>query len=68
VQSGRKDPSKVPPLGRALDEGPDDYIGKAFKEDPQLSPGKIAKVLNISSMTVRNHLAKSLGMKCPHMR
>jgi hypothetical protein len=34
VKSGRKDLSNIPPPGRAADEGSDDCIGKALKEDP----------------------------------
>jgi hypothetical protein len=68
VKSGRKNLSKVPPAGRALDNGLNDYIGKALKEDPHPSTREIAKTLKICPTTVRNHLTKSLGMKCYHMR
>jgi hypothetical protein len=68
VKSGRKDLSNIQPLGMAPDEGLNDCLGKALKEDPHLSTRKIAKALNIGSTAVQNHLTKSLGMKCYHMR
>jgi hypothetical protein len=34
VKSWRKDLSNVPPAGRAPNEGLDEYIAKALKEDP----------------------------------
>jgi hypothetical protein len=68
VKSGRKDLSNVTLPGRAPCEGLDDCIAKALKEDPHLLTRKIAKALNISSTMVQNHLTKSLGMKCYHMR
>jgi hypothetical protein len=68
VKSEGKDLSNIPPAGRAPDEGLYSCIGKALKEDPHLSTRKIAKALDISSMTVQNHLTKSLGMKCYHVR
>jgi hypothetical protein len=68
ARSGRKNLSNIPPPGRAWNNGLDDCIGKALKEDPHLSTRKIAKALNISSTTVRNHLTKSFGMKYHHMR
>jgi hypothetical protein len=68
VKSGRKHLSDLPPPGRALDEGLDDCLAKALKEDPHLSTRKIAKTLNVSSTTMPNHLAKPLGMKCYYMR
>jgi hypothetical protein len=68
VKSGRMDLSNVRPLRKAPDEGLDDCIGKALKEDPHLSTRKIAKALSITSTTVRNDLTKSLGMKSDYMR
>jgi hypothetical protein len=68
VKLGRKDLSNVPPAGRAPDEGLDDYIAKALKEDRHLSTRGMAKTLNTSSTTVRNYMTTSLGMKCYHMR
>jgi hypothetical protein len=68
VKSGTKDLSGVPPPGRALDEGSDDCIAKALKEDLHLLTRKVAKTLNVSSTTMRNHLAKSLEMKYHYMR
>jgi hypothetical protein len=68
VQSEGKDSSNIPSRGRASDEGLDDCIRKGLKEDPHLSTRKIARASNIGSTTVRNHLTKSLGMKCYHMR
>jgi hypothetical protein len=68
VKSGRNDLSNIPPPGMAPDEGPVNCIGKALKEDPNLSTRKIAKALNITSTTVRYHLTKPLGMKCYHMQ
>jgi hypothetical protein len=67
LKSGRHDLSNTPPLGRTPDEGLDDCIGKALKENSHLSMRKIAKALNIGSTMVRNHLAKSLGKKYYHM-
>jgi hypothetical protein len=46
VKPERKELSNIPPLGRALDEGLCDCIGKAPKEDPDLSTRKIVKVLS----------------------
>jgi predicted HTH transcriptional regulator len=63
VKSGRKDLSDVPPLGMAPDEGLDDCIAKALKENPHFSTRKITKALNTGSRTVRNDLTTSLGMK-----
>jgi predicted HTH transcriptional regulator len=68
VKSGRKDLSNVLPPGMAQDEALDDCIAKAVKENPDPSTRKIAKALNMSSMKVQNHLSKSLGMKCWHIR
>jgi hypothetical protein len=68
VKSGRKNLSNISPPGRALDEGLDDCIEKALKEDPHLSTRKIAKALNSSSTTVRNHLTKPLRMRFYHLR
>jgi predicted HTH transcriptional regulator len=68
AKSGREDLSNVPPPGREPNEGLNDCIAKALKEDPHPSTRKIAKALNTSSTTVRKHLTKSLGMKCYHMR
>jgi hypothetical protein len=64
VEPGRGNLSNIPPPGRAPDKGLDDSIGNASEEDPHLSTRKIAKALNISFTMVRNHLTKSLGMKC----
>jgi predicted HTH transcriptional regulator len=66
VKSGRKDLSNISTPGRAQDEGLDDCIVRALKEDSHLSKRKIAEALTVSSATVRNHLTKSLGMKCYH--
>jgi predicted HTH transcriptional regulator len=63
VKSGRKNLLNVPLPGRAPDEGLDDCIAKAIRENPHLSTRRIVKALNISSTTVRNHLTKSLGTK-----
>jgi hypothetical protein len=65
VKYMRKDHSKVPPPGRAPDDGLDDCIVKVLKKDPHphLSTRKIAKALNINSATVRNHLTESFAMK-----
>jgi hypothetical protein len=49
---GRQDLSSVPRPGRAPDEGVNDCIAKALKEDPHLSKRKVAKALNISSTMV----------------
>jgi hypothetical protein len=68
VKSGRKDPSNILLLRRAPNEGPDDCIEKALKEDPRLSRRKIAEASDNRSTTVRNDLTKYLGMKCYHMR
>jgi hypothetical protein len=68
VKSGRKDLLNISPAGSALDEGLYHCIAKGLKEDPHLSTRKIAKALNISSATVRNHLTKSLEMKRDQMR
>jgi hypothetical protein len=67
VKSGRKDLSHVPPQGRAPDEELDDCIVQTFTEDPHLSTKRIAMALNSSPTTVRNQLAKSLGMEWHHM-
>jgi hypothetical protein len=61
VKLGNKDLSNVPPPRRGPDERLYDCIAKALQEDPHLSTTKIAKALTISSTTLRNHLAKSLG-------
>jgi hypothetical protein len=58
VKSRRKDLLNITPPGKAPDEGLDDCIGKALKDDPCFSTRKIAKVLNIPCTTVRNHLTK----------
>jgi hypothetical protein len=68
VKFGSMDLSNIPPPAKAQDDGLDDCIGKAFKKDPHLSTRRTAKALNISSRTVRNHLAKSLGMKWYDLR
>jgi hypothetical protein len=70
VRSGRKDLSNVPPPGRAADEGLDEWIAKALREDrySHLSTRKIAIALNAGSIRVQNHLTKSLGIKCCHMQ
>jgi hypothetical protein len=52
VNSGRKDLSIILPPGRARDEGLDDCIAKALKEDPYFSSRKIGEALNISSTTL----------------
>jgi hypothetical protein len=41
VKSGKNDSSNVPPPARAPDDGLDDCIAKALKEDLHLSPRKI---------------------------
>jgi hypothetical protein len=56
---GEKVFSNLPPPGGKRDEGPDDCIGKALKEDPHLSTRKIVKTLNIRCTSVRDHLTKS---------
>jgi AraC-like DNA-binding protein len=58
---GNKELSNIPPPRRAPDKGLYDCIAKALQEDPHLSTARIAKALTISSTTLRNHLAKSLG-------
>jgi DNA-binding transcriptional regulator YiaG len=63
MKFGRKNLSNVPLPERAPDEGLDDCIARAIRENPHLSTRRIAKALNISSATVRNHLTKSLGTK-----
>jgi hypothetical protein len=63
VKSGRKGLSNIPLPERASNKGLDDCIGKALNEESRFSTKKIAKAMNIGSMTVRNQLAKSLGMK-----
>jgi hypothetical protein len=68
AKSRRKDLSNVLPPERAPDEGIDDCIAKALKEDSLFSMRRITSALDISSKTVRNDLTKSLGMKCYHMR
>jgi DNA invertase Pin-like site-specific DNA recombinase len=65
---GEKGSLKHPTTKKRPDEGLDDSILKALTEDHHASARKIAKAVNINSTTVRNHLSKSLEMKCDHMR
>jgi hypothetical protein len=68
VKSWRKNLLNIPPPGRVRDEALDGCIGKALKENPHLSTKNIATALNISAMTARNHLTKSLSMRSHHIR
>jgi hypothetical protein len=67
VELERRDFLNIPPPGRAPDQGLDDCIGKAVKEDPRLSTGKIVDALNVGSATARNHLTK-FGNEMLHVR
>jgi hypothetical protein len=68
TKSGSMDLSNIPPREWGQMRDWKKGLQKAPKEDPHLSTSKIAKALNISSTKLQNHLTKSLGMKCYHMR
>jgi hypothetical protein len=65
---GEKGSFEHPATEKAPNEGLDECVRKALKANPLFCMRKIAKALNIGFMTVRNHPAKSLRMKCYHMR
>jgi hypothetical protein len=67
VKTGRQNLSNLPPPGRTSDEGLDDCIAKALKEDPHPSTREIVRAMDISLTMVQNHLTKSLVMKCCYM-